>query len=191
MNRAQTETITIEGVGTVLLERSCRAKRISMTVKPGRRIRVAVPEGVSFRRAGDFARSRRPWLEKSIAVLRERQENSKRAAAVKEGFTREKARQILTARVEEIAIRHGFRYNRVSVRNQKTRWGSCSGRNDISLNLKLTRLPDDLRDYVILHELVHTRIKNHGPAFRLAILRIEPRADALRQKLRQYCLHSL
>jgi len=60
---------------------------------------------------------------------------------------------------------HDFRFNKVSIRNQKTKWGSCSAGNNISLNMNLARLPEELRDYVILHELVHTRIKNHSREF--------------------------
>jgi predicted metal-dependent hydrolase len=60
---------------------------------------------------------------------------------------------------------HNFKYNKVSIRNQKTKWGSCSAKNNISLNINLVRLPDELRDYVILHELVHTRFKNHSKEF--------------------------
>jgi len=68
-------------------------------------------------------------------------------------------------RIEKLAAQHGFEYNRVSFRSQRTRWGSCSTNNDISLNIKLALLPEDLVDYVILHELVHTQVKNHAPEF--------------------------
>jgi predicted metal-dependent hydrolase len=60
---------------------------------------------------------------------------------------------------------HGFAYNRVFIKNQKTRWGSCSNKNNINLNINLVRLPQELIDYTILHELVHTRIKNHSSKF--------------------------
>jgi predicted metal-dependent hydrolase len=75
------------------------------------------------------------------------------------------ARKVIVERLDELARRHGFSYNKVFVRNQKTRWGSCSGANNINLNVNLIRLPAELRDYTLLHELVHTRIKDHGPRF--------------------------
>lgn len=71
----------------------------------------------------------------------------------------------LPGRLSDLAARHGFRFGRVTIRNQQSRWGSCSSRNNINLNLHLIRLPDHLIDYVLLHELAHTVEKNHGPGF--------------------------
>ena len=62
-------------------------------------------------------------------------------------------REILIKRLDKLAEKHGLKYNRVFVRNQKTRWGSCSSKNNISLNAKLVKLPEKLMDYIILHEL--------------------------------------
>ena len=75
------------------------------------------------------------------------------------------AKVILKNRLKELSDIYGFKYNRVFIRNQKTRWGSCSGKNNISLNINLVRVSNELQDYVILHELVHTKIKNHSIRF--------------------------
>jgi predicted metal-dependent hydrolase len=78
---------------------------------------------------------------------------------------RAEAKMLLPARVEYWAERFGFSYSRVAIKNMRSRWGSCSSRNIINLNLHLMRLNDSLIDYVILHELVHTRVRNHSAAF--------------------------
>jgi len=78
---------------------------------------------------------------------------------------RKEAKDYLPLRLQILANCHGFLYNRVSIRNNRSRWGSCSARNNINLNLHLMRLPGDLIDYVLLHELVHTRHKNHSREF--------------------------
>ncbi len=65
----------------------------------------------------------------------------------------------------ELALELGFQYRSVSCRHQKSRWGSCSYHNDISLNIELMRLPPELRDYIIVHELTHTFHKHHQDAF--------------------------
>jgi predicted metal-dependent hydrolase len=78
---------------------------------------------------------------------------------------RAQIRQKLVGRLTSLADKHGFSFNRVFIRNQRTRWGSCSHQGNISLNARIARLPGELMDYVILHELTHTRQPNHRPAF--------------------------
>jgi predicted metal-dependent hydrolase len=75
------------------------------------------------------------------------------------------AKIYLPKRLKELAEKHGFKYQDVSIKNTKTRWGSCSFTNNINLNLHLMRVPEHLIDYVLLHELTHTVEKNHGSKF--------------------------
>ncbi len=75
------------------------------------------------------------------------------------------AKNYLPLRLHLLAQEHNFTYNRVFIKNLKSRWGSCSHVNNINLNLHLMRLPDHLIDSVLLHELCHTIEKNHGPEF--------------------------
>ncbi len=81
------------------------------------------------------------------------------------GWVRRKARQHLPMRLRELAREHGFGYERVSIRSQKSRWGSCSSRGTISLNDQLLFLPSEAVDYLLIHELCHTREMNHSPRF--------------------------
>jgi hypothetical protein len=104
-------------------------------------------------------------------------------------ISKAKARTALIGRLDELAELHDFRFNKVSIRNQKTKWGSCSARNNISLNMNLARLPAELTDYVILHELVHTRIKNHSKEFWGELdVYVGGRAKEFRRILRTYRL---
>lgn len=180
-------TIIIQDIGPVLLERSSRAKRMNISIRPFKGIRVAVPAGVSFNMAEEFAHSRKRWLLENIPRIR-KIEDRMLVNETKPPINREEAKTVLASRLEHIARKFGYTYNRLTVRNQKTRWGSCSSKNNISLNIKLTLLPDELRDYIILHELVHTRVKNHGGEFWAEIKKVEPRAEELAGMVRQYCL---
>lgn len=82
-----------------------------------------------------------------------------------ESFYRAQAQRYLPQRVEELARAHGFNFERVRIKNQKTRWGSCSAKRNINLNLRLMMAPNEAIDYVIMHELCHLRELNHNPAF--------------------------
>ena len=178
-------TIYIEGIGPVLLERSTRAKRLNITIKPFKGVRVAVPVGVSFKIAEQLTRAKSKWLNLHIPRIREFEKKYQARTLNKVTIDWKEATKVLVQRLEEIAEQHGYRYNRVTIRNQKTRWGSCSTKNNISLNVKLTLLPDTLRDFILLHELVHTKVKNHGKDFWAELTRVEPRARELAKQLNQ------
>ncbi|MFQ5652417.1 MAG: M48 family metallopeptidase [bacterium] len=98
---------------------------------------------------------------------------------------RQEAEAYLPLRVRELARLHGFRYKRVFIKNHKSRWGSCSAVNNINLSLHLLRLPEEVIDYVILHELVHTEIKNHSEAFWARLQEVCPKVKSLKRRLRE------
>ena len=99
---------------------------------------------------------------------------------------RKEAKDYLPQRVKVLAKKNSFRFKKVSVRNSKTRWGSCSYENNINLNLHLMRLPNHLIDYVILHELVHTKIKNHSKDFWNLLDVVTGNAKKLDKELKNY-----
>lgn len=104
-----------------------------------------------------------------------------------EAAWRIEARNYLPERVETLCRALHFRCGAVTVRNMRSRWGSCSVDNRLSLSIQLMKLPDRLIDYVIIHELCHTRIKNHGPKFHELLNRMtEGRHPELRRELKGY-----
>lgn len=103
-----------------------------------------------------------------------------------EATYRLEAKAYLPERVAHFAQKFGFSYNKVVIKNTSTRWGSCSATNNINLNLHLMRLPEALRDYVILHELAHTVEKNHGPRFWALLERISGDARGLDKQMKAY-----
>ena len=95
------------------------------------------------------------------------------------------AKIYLPQRLQFLAQQHSFFYNRVVIKNHRSRWGSCSIHNNINLSLHLMRLPDALIDYVLLHELVHTRIKNHSRKFWNLLETVHQGARATDKRLRK------
>ncbi len=101
---------------------------------------------------------------------------------------RREAHGYLLPRLKELAIQHDFKFGGVRVKNMKSRWGSCSSRNNINLNLHLIRLPDQFIDYVLIHELVHTVHKNHGTEFWKTLEKHCPGARQLSKQMKKYSI---
>ena len=100
---------------------------------------------------------------------------------------RRRAKEVLPLRLEVLARAHGLLYNKVKINASTGRWGSCSARGDINLSLHLMLLPLHLIDYVLLHELCHTREMNHGPRFWALLDKATGgKARALREELKGY-----
>lgn len=178
----------VEGVGVVLFVRSLRAKRINLSIKPFEGVRVSVPKGVSFQQAEQFVLKKTAWIQKNSSKVK-KIESQKRVIVKQLGqMDIESAKAKLIQRLSEMAKEHGFNFRKVTIRHQKTKWGSCSYQNNISLNIQLTLLPQELIDYVLLHELVHTKIKNHSPHFWMELDKYVGDAKTLRSKLNQFLI---
>jgi predicted metal-dependent hydrolase len=182
----ESKRVNLQGVGEVVLERSRRARHINLSVKPFKGVRIAVPRGVSFQEALAVAHAKSRWLRAHVGRMALIEQQIRALNQAPDRIDRVQARRFLVDRLASLAKQHGFDYNRVFVRKQRTRWGSCSRQNNINLNVQLVRLPEALRDYTLLHELVHTRIKNHGPLFWEALGRILSDPKGLDRELNQY-----
>jgi predicted metal-dependent hydrolase len=123
----------------------------------------------------DHAKAEHPKVQKVIR------------RAVEEAW-RVEAKKYLPVRVKELASRFNFNYNKLTIKNAKTRWGSCSATNNLNLNLQLMRLPDRLIDYIILHELMHTVHKHHQKSFWNALEKALPGARNIDKELNRYHL---
>ena len=183
-------TIEIPDLGEVAVVRSDRAKYIRITIGPDQVVRLVIPRRGSVEKGRKFLRSKVPWIRKHLHRFErlERLEDAKENLPLSQ-ISPQQAGAMLVARLEEMAQTHGLKYRKVSIKNQKTKWGSCSSKNNINLNINLAGLPEHLRDYVILHELVHTRFKNHGQQFWAELNRLlGGRARELARELRKYRL---
>ena len=109
--------------------------------------------------------------------------------AIRKGIERAlkiEAKLFLPDRVKSLASKFSFKFNKLSLKNIKSRWGSCSRNNNINLSVHLMRLPEHLIEYVILHELAHTIHHNHSPHFWNLLNDITGNAKLLDKELRNY-----
>jgi predicted metal-dependent hydrolase len=164
---------------SITFVRRRRARRYILRVDPDGGVRVTIPRGGSRREADAFVSRHRDWIERQRTSARppsippaERRVHRLRAAAE------------LPARLLATAERLGLVVAQVSIRNQRTRWGSCGRNGHITLNWRLVLMPDWVSDYVIVHELMHLRRLDHSPAYWKLVAAACPRYREARQWLR-------
>jgi len=180
--------IKIDGIGPILFEKSRRARHIGLTVRASRGVRVAVPARISFEEAHRVTLTKLVWIRRTLGRIERARDRCREVVLAAERLDRRTARAFLAKRLAALAEEHGFSPGRLSVRNQGTLWGSASPSGRIQLNAYLAVLPQELADYVILHELVHTRVRGHGLAFWKELKRHVPDARGRRARLREYSL---
>ena len=166
----------------LVFTRHPRARRYVIRITDEGTVRVTVPRWGSKREAAAFAAREHAWIAKQLRMQAERQlkarerrtasdetavTNAERQAGVVAG-QREliaRAKQELPPRLLALAAQHGLRVTRISIRNQRWRWGSCSRKGHICLNWRLVTMPEHVRDYVLSHELMHLKRLDHSPRF--------------------------
>ena len=164
------------------------SKCLRILLSESNTVLVTMPKRASFKCAKDFALKN---LDEIKTIINNREQKNYFLDGIefrsKEEFRkylRKKAKQFLPKRLEEIAQQFGYKYNKVALKFMKSRWGSCSFKNNINLNISLMALEKELIDYVLLHELVHTVEKNHGEAFWSRLLIHMPDARIRRRALK-------
>ncbi|MEE9543312.1 MAG: YgjP-like metallopeptidase domain-containing protein [Thermodesulfobacteriota bacterium] len=186
------EVIEIDGIGPVLFIRSLRARRMNVSIRPVKGVRVAIPRSYTLDDALGFVRSRADWINEQLAGLTFAAERHRDLFDAQPSlFEKLEAKEALTLRARELSEEHALPFNRLYLKNYKSRWGSCSIKNDISLNIMLARLPAELIDYIIVHELAHTRWRGHGVRFWSFMERLIPGARVLDARMKDYLLEFL
>ncbi|MBR4718738.1 MAG: M48 family metallopeptidase [Lachnospiraceae bacterium] len=145
-----------------------RRKTISIEIDSNARLVVRAPMRVPLYEIRRFVNDKNSWIEKHIEKAKKRNEKRKdvRPLDLRElRIITEEALRVIPVEVERYAKIIGVTYGRVTIRNQKTLWGSCSSKGNLSFNCMLMKVPERVRDYVIVHELCHRREMNHSPHF--------------------------
>ena len=162
-----------------------RARRYIVSVRHDGSVRVTIPRGGSKREAREFAEDQRGWIERQRLRIEARRAVAPPGADPEvERTERARAARELPERLFDLAMAHGLVVSRVSVRNQRWRWGSCSRGGHICLNWRLVRMPAWVRDYVMIHELMHLKRLDHSPRFWKLVEAACPDYQRARQWLR-------
>jgi predicted metal-dependent hydrolase len=176
-------------LGEITIKRVSLSRRVKLSVHPLRGINVTIPWLVSYSRAIEFINEKESWISATLIKQSKRRQEEAikigpgsplmligkeisyekiRRESVEEdviSVIRKEAKKYLPERVSILAGKFGFKPGRVTIRNNRSNWGSCSKSGNISLNMHLMRLSPELADFVIIHELCHLRHRNHGAHF--------------------------
>ncbi len=156
---------------TIDIRRSKR-KSIGFEIKESGTLIVRAPYFLSDREIAERIETHHDWIETHMQILKEREEQERQKRSQIHKYTDDKIRnmaeqalKIIPPRVKQYAQIIGVTYGRITIRNQKTRWGSCSSKGNLNFNCLLMEVPEDVMDYVIVHELCHRIEMNHSECF--------------------------
>jgi len=149
------------------LRTSSRAKSLRLSIDFSGELAVTKPWFVSTRQAEKFIKQKSTWVLKKLKNIEGRAKNSLITRVNADDYQRlkEPARVLALATLEKFNVFYNFNYNRISIRNQRTRWGSCSAKKNLNYNFRIALLPEKQADYIIVHELCHLKEMNHSPRF--------------------------
>ena len=167
-----------------------RSSRRTMVIEVTAQAQVIVraPLGMSDRQIRRFVEEKTDWIRKSQEKIRQREAQQGACEKLSGEEIRRLADQALAElprRVAYYAPQVGVDYGRITIRNQRSRWGSCSARGNLNFNCLLMLTPEEVRDYVVVHELCHRREMNHSPRFWQEVERILPDYKERRRWLKE------
>ncbi len=161
-------------------------KTIAIQIKGDGRLIVRAPLRLSNAEVERFVSSKADWIQKHIDIA------SSRQSAHSEPLTQEQLQRLADAALQDIPQRVrkyaaiiGVTVGRITIRHQKTRWGSCSAKGNLSFNCLLMLCPEDVRDYVVVHELCHRKEMNHSVHFWREVENVLPRYVVQRKWLKE------
>ena len=165
-------------------------KTVAIQVNCDLSVTVRAPRSASEKEIEEILKKKEVWISRHIEKIKKTRERFE--AEPTEKLTREKvialaeeALKIIPARVEYFAKVIGVTYGKITIRNQKTRWGSCSQKGNLNFNWKLALMPEEILDYLVVHELAHRVEMNHSPAFWAVVAEEIPDYKTRREWLRQ------
>ena len=168
------------------LKKSKKAKNIKIEIKKNGEIFLIVPRFIPNFLAVQFLNTKRNWALKKQKEILEKKEKQKIPELSQEDFFKYKKEALkkIQKRVEYFAKKGDFAYGKITIKNNKTNWGSCSAKGNLNFNYRLIFLEPKEMDYIIIHELSHLREMNHSKKFWLEVKKLCPEYKEIRKRIK-------
>lgn len=178
--RLKNENITYQ------VRESARARCLRITIHPGGELSATLPQGMNINKLEYFIRQKADWILRKINLAKKRKPSILLPKSSRREYLAVKNRALKLAelRIEGFNKFYNFQYSLVSIRNQKTRWGSCSRKGNLNFNYRIVHLPEKYLDYIIVHELCHLEQFNHSKNFWELVGQAIPDYKILRKEIR-------
>jgi len=167
-------------------------KSVGLEVRSEKEVLVRIPARLSDRELKNMVEKHKEWIFNKTALVQSRRETGNSTCAVPpENLSpeeMEKIKEKIGARVKHYCQVMGVTVGRITIRNQKTRWGSCSAKGNVNFNYQLYYLPEELLDYVVIHELTHRKHMDHSREFWAEVETYCPDYKKRRNRLKSYQL---
>ncbi len=166
-----------------------RARHIRISLYPNGRIAVTRPVGVSLARAENFLIEKYDWVRGKIKKRSQAAHVTiPYVSSIMYPHVKEEVYTFVVARLNYFNHFYGFKYNHVAIKRHKTLWGSCSAKSNVNFNYKILFLPQEIADYIVVHELCHVKEHNHSLRFWALVARTIPDWKERKKQLRLYRL---
>lgn len=180
-----TKNIRVQGID-IVLKRHHWTRQTSLKVARDGKVTVMMPKWTPYKIGELFAHSHTEWIKKQLSKAVTPTEKSQSSGP--SSLQRKQAKQLVEHKLAYWNQRYGFKWNKVFIRDQRTRWGSCSSNANLNFNWKIITLPESLQDYIIVHELCHLKQANHSPKFWELMGKALAEPKKLRRELREVSL---
>ncbi|MCX6762996.1 MAG: SprT family zinc-dependent metalloprotease [Candidatus Moranbacteria bacterium] len=168
------------------LRESARARCLRVTIYPGGELAATLPRNFSLEQLESFLRQKADWILRKMNLAKKRKPSMVLPKASRREYLARKkeAFELVENKIDYFRAIYNLCPARISIRNQKTRWGSCSRKGNLNFNYRIVHLPEKYLDYVVVHELCHLKQFNHSKRFWDLVAEAVPDFKKIRKEIR-------
>lgn len=168
------------------LKRYKSSKTLRLKIRQDGTVLITAPYGLSQKYIDTFVQEKSNWIQEKINIFSTLPQPNVKTRKNDYKKYKEDAKLIVLKHIEKINSHYKFSFGRIAIKNQKTRWGSCSSKKNLNFNYKIIFLPEKLAEYIVAHELCHLREMNHGEKFWSLVEHTIPNYKKIQSQLQKF-----